>query len=138
SNDKTKTFYHGHSFTANPLACTASLASLKLLKKKRCIKNINKIILRHKQFLSRLEKSTLLARVKNLRQSGTVIAFEIITTTKDNYLNSISNSFTAFCLKRGVYLRSLGNTIYVMPPYSITKKQLNKVYGVIEKFLEGM
>ncbi|MEO6329288.1 MAG: adenosylmethionine--8-amino-7-oxononanoate transaminase [Ginsengibacter sp.] len=135
SDDKAKTFYHGHSFTANPLACAAALASLSLLKKKKCKKNINKIVRRNKRFLSWLQKSDLNTRVKNLRQSGTVIAFEIITTTNDNYLNSISNSFTAFCLKRGVYLRSLGNTIYIMPPYCITKKQLNKVYGVIEKFL---
>lgn len=138
SDDKTKTFYHGHSFTANPLACAAALASLQLLKKKKCIKNINKIVLKNKQFLTGLQKSKLSKRVKSLRQCGTIIAFEIITTTNDSYLNSISNSFTAFCLQRNVYLRSLGNTIYIMPPYCITKKQLNKVYKVIEKFLDKM
>jgi adenosylmethionine-8-amino-7-oxononanoate aminotransferase len=136
SDDKTKTFYHGHSFTANPLACTAALASLRLLEKKKCIKNINKIILGNKRFLTRLQNSKLNSRVKNLRQSGTVIAFEIITLATDNYLNSISNSFSAFCLQRGVYLRSLGNTIYIMPPYCIKKKELKKVYSVIKKFIK--
>jgi len=136
SDDKTKTFYHGHSFTANPLACTAALASLRLLQKKKCIKNINKITLRNKRFLTRLQNSKLNTKVKNLRQSGTVIAFEIITIATDNYLNSISNSFSAFCLQKGVYLRSLGNTIYIMPPYCIKKKELKKVYSVIKKFIK--
>ncbi len=136
SDDKTKTLYHGHSFTANPLACAAALASLQLLKKKKCIENINKIIFRNKRFLRSLTNSKLNTRVKNLRQSGTVIAFEIVTAATDSYLNTISNSFTNFCLQRGVYLRSLGNTIYIMPPYCIKKKELKKVYSVIKKFIK--
>ncbi len=135
SDDKIKTLYHGHSFTANPLACTAAIASLYLLEKKECKSRIAKIILAHQKFLTDLSKSPAANKIKNLRQCGTIIAFEIDTKDKDGYLNNISNSFTKFCLEKGVYLRPLGNTVYVMPPYCISKYQLNKVYNTIENFL---
>jgi adenosylmethionine-8-amino-7-oxononanoate aminotransferase len=135
SDDKIKTFYHGHSFTANPLACTAAIASLYLLQKKECEISIDNIISAHNTFINKLSQSPAANKIKNLRQSGTIIAFEIDTKNKDGYLNSISDSFTKFCLEKGVYLRSLGNTVYVMPPYCISKYQLNKVYNVIQKFL---
>jgi adenosylmethionine-8-amino-7-oxononanoate aminotransferase len=135
SDDKIKTFYHGHSFTANPLACTAAIASLYLLQKKECKINIDNIISAHNTFINKLPESQAANKIKNLRQSGTILAFEINTKNKDGYLNIISDSFTKFCLEKGVYLRPLGNTVYVMPPYCISKYQLNKVYKVIEKFL---
>lgn len=136
SDDKIKTFYHGHSFTANPLACTAALASLDLLLKKKYLQKIEKIIIRNKKFAEKLSNSSYKKQIKNIRQTGTILAFEIVTNNGDNYLNNIANTFTKFCLERGVYLRSLGNTIYIMPPYCITKKQLLKVYNVIEEYLQ--
>lgn len=135
SDDKIKTFFHGHSFTGNPLACTAAIASLYLLQKKECELSIAKIISAHNTFVNKLSQSRAANKIKNLRQSGTIIAFEIDTKDKDGYLNNISDSFTKFCLERGVYLRPLGNTVYVMPPYCISKYQLNKVYKVIENFI---
>jgi adenosylmethionine---8-amino-7-oxononanoate aminotransferase len=135
SDDKTKTFFHGHSFTANPLACTAARASLKLLQRKKCKKNIERIIKRNKKFVLRLSQTNYNKAIKNLRQMGTVFAFEIITPSEDAYLNNITDTFSQYCLRHGVYLRPLGNTIYIMPPYCTTKSQLKKVYDVIEKFL---
>jgi adenosylmethionine-8-amino-7-oxononanoate aminotransferase len=135
SDDKTKTFFHGHSFTANPLACTAALASLALLKKKNCLKKIDKIIERTTKFLYRLKTANYKLQIKNARQLGTVLAFEIVSPEGDQYLNSINTQFTKFCLSHGVYLRPLGNTIYVLPPYCITNKQIKKVFGIIEQFL---
>ena len=136
SDDKTKTLFHGHSFTANPLACTAALASLELLQKHKCLERIEKIISHQKKFLKKITTFENKNIIKNIRQSGTIIAFEICTTENDNYLNKVSNYFTPFCLERGVYLRSMGNTIYVMPPYCITNKELKKIYEVIQQFLE--
>ena len=136
TDDKTKTFFHGHSFTANPLACTTALASLELLKRNKTSKKIERIILYHETFLKRLQKFEKKNIIKNLRQVGTVFAFEVNTNEKDDYLQDIGNDFTKFCLQNGVYLRALGNTIYAMPPYCITKKELKKIYGVIEIFLE--
>ena len=136
SDDKTKTLFHGHSFTANPLACTASLASLKLLKQKKCKQKIDNIIFAQKAFADKMEIFQQKNLIKNLRHLGTIIAFEVNTSEVDGYLHNITNDFTQFCLEYGVYLRSLGNTIYIMPPYCIRKKELEQVHNVVEKFLE--
>lgn len=135
SDDKSKTFYHGHSFTANPLACTAALASLKLLLQKNCKKNIQRIIEKNKKFVTKLRKTTYQRPIKNVRDLGTIFAFELITGAADSYHNS-PGALTPFCLEHGIYLRPLGNTIYIMPPYCITKSGLKKIYAVIENFLE--
>ena len=142
---KTKTLFHGHSFTANPLACTAALASLQLIQKKRCRQRVAQIVSAHETFAKRIEKfnedrpgATSRATIENIRHLGTIMAFEIHTPESDGYLHNIGADFTKFCLKRNVYLRSLGNTIYIMPPYCITKKQLKKIYKTVEEFLETM
>ncbi len=136
SDDKTKTLFHGHSFTANPLACAAALASFELIQKDKVVSNIENIISHHEHFFRKLKKFEKKDLIKNVRQRGTIIAFEICTSEKDDYLNNISNDFTAFSLEKGVYLRSMGNTVYVMPPYCITSGQLKKIYSVITKFLK--
>jgi len=137
SEDKMKTLFHGHSFTANPLACTAALASLDLIQKKSCLAKIDMIINRSRKFAKKLSVASHKMQIKNIRQLGTIVAFEIITPEADQYLNNINAIFTKFCLRHGVYLRSLGNTIYVMPPYCITEKQLKKVFKIIENFLDS-
>jgi adenosylmethionine-8-amino-7-oxononanoate aminotransferase len=127
-DDKLKTFFHGHSFTANPLACTAALASLDLLEKESCINKIEWIVEENKQFIHCLKNNKL--NIKNIRHLGTIIAFEI-DKGKDEYLNNISTTITQQALQQGVYLRPLGNTVYIMPPYCITESELKKVYEVI-------
>ena len=138
SDDKMKTFFHGHSFTANPLACTAALASLTLLQKKKCVERIEEIVTQQKNFLNEIQLFKEKNIIKNLRHLGTICAFEIQTNENDNYLHNIGPMFTDYCLQNGVYLRALGNTIYIMPPYCITKKELRKVHSVITGFLESV
>jgi adenosylmethionine-8-amino-7-oxononanoate aminotransferase len=138
SDDKMKTFFHGHSFTANPLACTAALASLRLLQEKKCLQRIEEIANQQKNFLESLNSFEKENIIKNLRHLGTICAFEIHTNENDNYLHNIGSQFTDYCLQNGVYLRALGNTIYIMPPYCITKKELRKVYSVAEAFLQSI
>lgn len=136
SDDKTKTLFHGHSFTANPLACTAGIASFDLIQKGECLKGIQNIITHHEKFIKKLQPLQNKNHIKNLRQTGTILAFEICTSDKDDYLNNVSKDFTPFCMKHGVYLRSMGNTIYVMPPYCITTRELKKIYDVIISFIK--
>ena len=138
SDDKMKTFFHGHSFTANPLACTAALASLRLLQEKKCLQRIEEIANQQKNFLESLNSFEKENIIKNLRHLGTICAFEIHTNESDNYLHNIGSQFTDYCLQNGVYLRALGNTIYIMPPYCITKKELRRVYSVAEAFLQSI
>jgi len=143
SDDKLKTFFHGHSFTANPLACTAALASLDLLQKTSCDQQRELISKMNSRFLAQLtthflptgQAGSLLT--KNHRQLGTILAFEI-DNGKDGYLNTISSQITQIALSKGVYLRPLGNTLYIMPPYCISEEQLQKVYDVVEEILEEL
>jgi adenosylmethionine-8-amino-7-oxononanoate aminotransferase len=136
SDDKTKTLFHGHSFTGNALACAAALASFELIEKNKTLRNVESIISHHQKFSHKLQRLEKKEYVKNVRQCGTIIAFELCTSEKDNYLNTISKDFAAFSMKHGVYLRSMGNTIYVMPPYCINSKQLKKTYSVILDFIK--
>lgn len=133
SDDRLKTFFHGHSFTANPLACTAALASLDLLQQEECLNNIDRISQQHQEYLTRLKTLTSngRTRLKNLRQLGTILAFEIELNEQDGYLNNIGQVLTRSVLSRGVFLRPLGNTVYIMPPYCITREQLQTVYDVL-------
>jgi adenosylmethionine-8-amino-7-oxononanoate aminotransferase len=136
SDDKTKTLFHGHSFTANPLACVAAIASFELIQKKECLKGVENIILHNQKFAKKLHAFQKKKFIKNVRQTGTIIAFEICTADKDDYLNNVSQTFTPFCMEHGVYLRSMGNTIYILPPYCITSKELKKIYSVIVEFVK--
>ena len=135
SDDKLKTFFHGHSFTANPLACTAALASLDLLMLEDCFNRITWITEQNKAFAERLTTHDSKLTIKNIRTLGTIIAFEIVEG-KDEYLNNIATTITQKALEEGVYIRPLGNTVYIMPPYCITEEELEIVYEVILNLLQ--
>jgi adenosylmethionine-8-amino-7-oxononanoate aminotransferase len=124
SDDKRKTLFHGHSFTANPLACSAALASLDLLLREECDWRLREITRRHQAFLEVLRPFPI---VRNARSLGTILAFEI-NTGKDEYINAIGPAITREALDAGIYLRPLGNTVYIMPPYCLTEKEMDQVY----------
>ncbi len=138
TDDRTQTFFHGHSFTANPLACTASLASMELVMKKKLKRRVGEIQAAQARFLEELYPFAERKIIKNLRHLGTICAFEIAISETEGYLAGIGQKFSAFCLKSGVYLRALGNTIYIMPPYCITDKELRKVHQTILRFLQQL
>jgi adenosylmethionine-8-amino-7-oxononanoate aminotransferase len=133
--DLLKTFFHGHSYTANPIACAAALASLDLLLKSECLQQIEEIHQQHLGFRQQLQQSNY--PIRNLRVLGTILAFEI-DKGRDEYLNNISKLVTQKAMDKSVYLRPLGNTLYLMPPYCITKEELNKVYEVIQSILSEL
>ena len=132
SEDKTKTFFHGHSYTANPTACSAALASLDLLEKDEAWHQIKMIEEAHQQFKLKIEANS---KLKEVRVKGTIIAFELNTDEHTHYLNNASQSITDFFLQKGILLRPLGNVFYILPPYVITKQELNYIYSSIEEFL---
>lgn len=134
TDDKLKTFFHGHSFTANPLACTTALASLDLLMEDTCWQNIHLITEQNQHFATKLLHHRYSGRLKNIRTLGTILAFEI-EKGEDDYLNPSGMRFTEEALKRGVFIRPLGNTVYIMPPYCITKAELQIIYLAIEEIL---
>jgi adenosylmethionine-8-amino-7-oxononanoate aminotransferase len=133
SDDRRKTLFHGHSFTGNPLACSAALASLDLLLLDECKINLRRIRDQHQAFSSRLRQYTI---VRNVRIQGTVIAFEI-NMGEDGYINPAALDLTQKALEAGIYLRPLGNTVYIMPPYCITEKEMDQVYTFLVQYIEG-
>jgi adenosylmethionine-8-amino-7-oxononanoate aminotransferase len=91
----------------------------------------------HKEFIAELNADDNFMRtVKNLRQAGTIIAFEI-SSGKDDYLNTISGDITRKGLAHGIFLRPLGNTIYLMPPYCINRDELIKVYSFLKEIIQS-
>lgn len=137
SDNKLHTFFHGHSFTANPLACTAALASLDLLQKPGFQENLQRIENAIAAFRHKLEDRAASHQIRQLRQRGTILAFEI-NEGRDEYLNSISSRFTQAALERGIYLRPLGNTVYIMPPYCISDTELQQVFDCMEDIMDKM
>lgn len=133
SDDKRKMFFHGHSFTANPLGCAAALASLDLLLQADCQENIQRIAASHQNFKEKLASH---AKIREIRYTGTVLAVEFTTSEETSYFNNLRDRLYGFFIGKGVLLRPLGNLIYVLPPYCITKEQLDRVYETIEEALE--
>jgi adenosylmethionine-8-amino-7-oxononanoate aminotransferase len=131
SEDKLKTFFHGHSYTGNPIVCAAANASLELLQTSEFqLQNL----IEWQTELSAYLKSN--PKIENLRQTGTIVAFDVKTDANSNYFNNLRDVLYDNFIKRGILLRPLGNTVYVLPPYVITKEQLQKVYDVIGEVLE--
>jgi adenosylmethionine---8-amino-7-oxononanoate aminotransferase len=128
SADVLKTFFHGHSFTANPIACSAALASLDLLEVPNCGQQVAWICAQNQAMLVKLKANPFFRQARAL---GTLLAFEILNEEATGYLNSISAAITAYCLRQGIYLRPLGNTVYMMPPYCITPEELEKIYSLL-------
>jgi adenosylmethionine---8-amino-7-oxononanoate aminotransferase len=133
SDDAYKTFFHGHSYTANPLACAAANASFKLLMSKNCQNAIDTICVKNNLFKLKIENNRAL---HDVRQTGTILALEFKTAENSSYFNNLRDNAYNFYLENGILLRPLGNVIYVMPPYCISVEELDKVYDVIEKSIE--
>ncbi|MBB3054177.1 adenosylmethionine-8-amino-7-oxononanoate aminotransferase [Mucilaginibacter gotjawali] len=135
SDDKLKTLFHGHSFTANPVAIAAALASLDLFLDPSTLKNIKRIAAKHMAFG---KKITNHPKVKTIRQTGTIFAMEWETGSNTSYFNSLRDILYQYFLDAGIILRPLGNTIYILPPYCITDDELNYIYAKIEQALEAL
>lgn len=132
NDDLYKTFFHGHSYTANPIACAAALASLDLLQKEECIENIRYIEDNNRKFIEQLKENKKVIQPRSL---GTILAFEFHSNEKE-YLNKVKEETMEMALQQGVLIRPLGNTVYIMPPYCITPIQLQKVYSALEMIID--
>ena len=130
SNDRANTFFHGHSYTANPVGCSAALASLDLLVDGECLSNIKRIESQHAAFVKKHQQS---AYMKNVRSTGTILAVDFANNEDTSYFNSLRDRLYQFFLDKGIILRPLGNTVYVLPPYCISNEDLDYVYRAIEE-----
>ena len=133
--ERSKMLLHGHSFAGNPLACAAAVASIELLNSEESWRRINRIVESHIAFSAELSK---LPNIDNLRQLGTILAFEIKSSEQSGYYNPLRDRIYAALLARGVLLRPLGNTLYIMPPYSITSAQLQRIYEAVVEVVSSL
>ena len=127
STDRSRTFFHSSSFTANPVACAAACANLEIWKSEPVLERIAELGVLQEERLVRLRDDT---RFGNIRRLGTIAAMDL-NVPDPGYLAGIGPQLTAFFHQKGILLRPLGNTIYVMPPYCIQATELDLVYDAI-------
>ena len=135
SDDKLKTLFHGHSYTANPVACSAALASLDLTLDDSTMQNIQRIAAMHSEFAEKIKHHP---KIKTTRQTGTILAMEWETGSNTSYFSSLRDKLYTYFLKAGIILRPLGNIIYILPPYCVTNTELNYIYSKIEQALHDV
>ena len=128
-----KTFWHGHSFTANPLGCAAANASLDLLEKEPM-----KYMSLEKKHFDHLVKFRKLPFIKKIRITGTIAAFDLELGNKVGYLNDIGKKIKSLSMEKGLFIRPLGNVVYLLPPICITDDQLDKSYQIIWQTLNDL
>jgi adenosylmethionine-8-amino-7-oxononanoate aminotransferase len=129
-----RSFFHGHSYTGNPIACAAAVASLEIFETENVFQRIDAIARSHRAHLRRISSNP---RVAEVRQVGSIAAIEL-KTENPGYSSNLRPKLYKFFLDQNVLLRPLGNVVYILPPYVITVEELNYVYGVIEKALENI
>lgn len=134
SENRLHTFYHGHSYTGNALACAAANASLQIFEDEPVFDRIATIARINAE---RLEGFKKYAAVGETRQIGTIGAIEL-RAEDAGYLSAMRPKLYRFFLDRGVLLRPLGNVVYVLPPYAIAPDELNHVYDVIEEAVQSL
>jgi adenosylmethionine-8-amino-7-oxononanoate aminotransferase len=133
SDERAKAFLHGHSFTGNPLACAAACASLDLFEQPETWTKIKAIEARNLDFLKKIEKHPAISSV---RVYGTILALDLKTDGPAGYFAKIRDTAYTFFLENGLLLRPLGNVLFINPPYCLTEKEQQYIFGVIERFLE--
>ncbi len=132
STDRSKTFFHSSSYTANPIACAAAAANLEMWLEPEVRKQVDKVAKLQAKALKNLSS---LKYLTNLRQTGTILAMDI-RVQDEGYLSNIGTKLYLEFQNSGVLLRPLGNTLYVLPPYCVTAEDLNQIYGTIEDALQ--
>jgi adenosylmethionine-8-amino-7-oxononanoate aminotransferase len=127
SSDRSRTFFHSSSFTANPIACAAAVANLEIWRDEPVRERVAALGILQEERLGQLRDDT---RFENVRRLGTITAMEL-KVPDPGYLAGLGPEITAFFHAQGILLRPLGNTIYVMPPYCVTGGELDLVYDAI-------
>lgn len=131
SEEVHKGFFHAHTFSAHPVGCAAAIAGIEVLQTEEITQSRERINAAHMAFAETVKAHH---KVNNVRVKGVVIAIDL-TIEMARYGN-LRDELYQFFMQRGVALRPLGNTIYVLPPYVITDKELAKVYSAIQEALD--
>lgn len=126
SNDRSRTFFHSSSYTANPVACAAARANLELWQH-GAGDRVASVAAMQERLIAPFRANP---RFENVRRTGTITALDL-KASDAGYLAGIGPKLQAFFQRRDLLLRPLGNTIYVMPPYCVTEADLEEIYAAI-------
>jgi adenosylmethionine-8-amino-7-oxononanoate aminotransferase len=127
STDRSRTFFHSSSYTANPIACAAALANLLIWQDEPVIERVEKLARMHRERLTPFRSDP---RFSNVRQTGTVAALDL-DVSRPGYLSDVGPRLRNFFREQDLLIRPLGNVIYLMPPYCVTAEALDRAYAAI-------
>jgi adenosylmethionine-8-amino-7-oxononanoate aminotransferase len=131
STDRARTFYHGHSYTGNPIAAAAAVASCRIFEREPVFERINRIAEIHRTRLAAIKGHPAVGDVRSI---GTMAAIEL-RADDPGYASKLRPKLYKFFIDAGVLLRPLGNVVYVLPPYPISVAELNFIYDRIVESL---
>ena len=136
-HEELKAFFHGHSYSGNPLACSAAIANLEIFEEEQTIKKAKKVI---EIFEEELKEFSGLEHVSSVRNKGLMAGIDLKKNVKKNinykYNERIGKKVCDIAKKDGVLIRPLGDTIVIMPPVSIKQKELKKLTRTIYKSIK--
>ena len=126
SDDRNKTFFHGHTFTAHPVGCAIGIASLQLCRERSVPERLQAI---GKRLRARLQPLDSNPGVSHLRQLGGMVAWDLVgsKTGESGYLSQVGPALHQASLDMGVLLRPLGNVVYALPPACTTDAQVDQI-----------
>ncbi len=131
ADEVSKGLFHAHTYSGNPLACAVALEAINLYESQLIQQNIQHIIEAHQVFKGEIEHHP---KIKSIRQVGVILAIDLDLTI-ERYGN-VRDKIYSFFMERGIYLRPLGKTIYIVPPYIFSRKELSQVYQAFREILE--
>ncbi len=133
SSDRSRTFFHSSSFTANPIACAAARANLQIWRDEPVLDRVAALAALQEERLARFRDDR---RFSGVRRLGIITALDL-NVSDPGYLANVGLQLSRFFQDRGLLLRPLGNTIYVFPPYCVTADELDLVYDAIRDAAEN-
>lgn len=131
ADEISKGLFHGHTYSANPLSCTAAIAGIELLRSEEIQNDILRITKSHQDFNAKIKDHP---KVTNVRQLGVIYAFDL--NVKMERYGNVRNMLFKHFMESGVFLRPLGSTIYILAPFVTNEQELKKIYNSIEAALE--
>jgi adenosylmethionine-8-amino-7-oxononanoate aminotransferase len=136
ADDVSKAFLHSHSYACNPISCACAVASLELFAQNNLMQEVQRISDCYLKLLPSFE-AKLAGKIANPRVMGCVFAFDV-KLGDSQYGSSFSRQFKFKAFEKGLILRPLGNTVYIVPPYCITNEQIESALGLIAGLVVGL
>jgi adenosylmethionine-8-amino-7-oxononanoate aminotransferase len=135
--DEFKTFFHGHTYTANPLACAVALANLDLYEKKDLLKNVRARAAQLAEGLTELQRHP---HVKGIRQIGLMAGIELARADKTPFSpgERVGLRVCDAALRRGLWIRPLGDVIVLLPPLAISEKEINFLLRTLKESIKDV